>query len=562
MQIRFTGHIYNLTELQSSLSLTPHPDPTQAVETVLTALWQRHGTEFPKLLYGDYALVISDPLKQQTFLVRSPLGVKPLYYRIAKDKVYSAFSARQLLNECPLPFTKCRQWIAKYILSTSPDQRTTAYVEMRKVAHSHCLLVGPNQTVKEWRFHEFVDDAPVTYTRDPVWVERYQEKLDNAIAVRIDPNHPMASENSGGIDSGTITALLARQLYPAGRRLWSMGFAMLPEEAQHIFETSRLRAVAQNYMVSSFMNLIDSDEYAKESIEILGFPVEHSNAVVHRPFYEQCQLQGIKSLFSGFGGDEVVTNHANLVLTEWADAKRYRLLWQSLPKGILHRTRRLARAVLTGFKPQTHNLALRQAFEGRFAFQPLKDEVIREYGIHEQMLYQSRFDGPYRRVNDFILDYHLRESTNIGTRNENCTVMAQHWGVDYRWPLWDVKLVQQYLSTPSIEKLGPDGMIRYLHRRAIDKRVPDLVAWKPTKAMGHNGQNTPQLQVQRAERLAQSLDGLIAELHPSLLELLDIQRLKALAAQPKNPQQYQAYEIATGQSRRALRLLNFWLQMG
>ncbi|NRD90386.1 hypothetical protein C8024_14330 [Sphingopyxis sp. BSNA05] len=51
--------------------------------------------------------------------------------------------------------------------------------------------------------------------------------------------------------------------------------------------------------------------------------------------------------------------------------------------------------------------------------------------------------------------------------------MAASYGIDYRWPLWDKRLVQQYLSTPIIERAGPGGIGRYLHRRAITGTVPD-----------------------------------------------------------------------------------------
>jgi asparagine synthase (glutamine-hydrolysing) len=44
--------------------------------------------------------------------------------------------------------------------------------------------------------------------------------------------------------------------------------------------------------------------------------------------------------------------------------------------------------------------------------------------------------------------------------------------------------VQLYLSTPTIEKFGPRGIGRYLHRRAIDGIVPSKVAWRMTKRMG------------------------------------------------------------------------------
>jgi len=104
--------------------------------------------------------------------------------------------------------------------------------------------------------------------------------------------------------------------------------------------------------------------------------------------------------------------------------------------------------------------------------------------------------------------------------------MAAAYGVEYRWPLWDVRLVQQYLSTPSIEKVGPKGIGCYLHRRAISSLVPKAVAWKLSNDMGYSAaiqkkqtHNLP-LMVKRAKALE-------ADLHTDLIALVDRNRLRA-----------------------------------
>ena len=82
------------------------------------------------------------------------------------------------------------------------------------------------------------------------------------------------------------------------------------------------------------------------------------------------------------------------------------------------------------------------------------------------------------RINDFILQHRL--GPWIARRLETCTLVAATYGVEYEWPLLDARLVQQYLSTPSIEKADRMGA-RYLHRRAVEGVVPAKVAWKAGK---------------------------------------------------------------------------------
>jgi asparagine synthase (glutamine-hydrolysing) len=62
--------------------------------------------------------------------------------------------------------------------------------------------------------------------------------------------------------------------------------------------------------------------------------------------------------------------------------------------------------------------------------------------------------------------------------------MAASHGIDYVWPMLDRRLIQQWLSTPSIWKAGNARVGRYLHRMAVDGICPPDVAWKAEKDMG------------------------------------------------------------------------------
>ena len=62
--------------------------------------------------------------------------------------------------------------------------------------------------------------------------------------------------------------------------------------------------------------------------------------------------------------------------------------------------------------------------------------------------------------------------------------MADALGMEFQWPFFDEQLVQNYLSTPSIEKLGPKTQRRYLHRRAVKGLVPDIIVDKNDKSAG------------------------------------------------------------------------------
>jgi len=132
-----------------------------------------------------------------------------------------------------------------------------------------------------------------------------------------------------------------------------------------------------------------------------------------------------------------------------------------LPGDPFKRSLRLLKTAALGRTNSTYNPAFLKAWQQRWPHQLLRPEVVQRLNLYERYMETARYDAPYRRINDFILQHHLRHM-QLTARLEDCTLMAAAYGVDYRWPLWDARLVQQYLSTPGIEKVGPKGIGRYL----------------------------------------------------------------------------------------------------
>jgi asparagine synthase (glutamine-hydrolysing) len=80
----------------------------------------------------------------------------------------------------------------------------------------------------------------------------------------------------------------------------------------------------------------------------------------------------------------------------------------------------------------------------------------------------------------------------------------------------DIRLVRLFLAIPSEENFYR-GIGRYLHRRAIDRIVPKIVAWKEGKNMG---MRIKQDQSKNNHLLRFSL----SDLHPVMARYIDIKR--------------------------------------
>ena len=93
--ITYNGETYNFKELRREIGGAPWASNTDT-EVVLRA-YNKWGIDAFRRLRGMFALAIWDKAKQQVVLARDPLGIKPLYYFVAKDRLVFASELRALL---------------------------------------------------------------------------------------------------------------------------------------------------------------------------------------------------------------------------------------------------------------------------------------------------------------------------------------------------------------------------------------------------------------------------------------------------------------------------------
>src|SRR5215211_4122041 len=92
--ITYNGETYNFKELRREIGGEWVSDTD--TEVVLRG-YGKWGVDVFHRLRGMFALALWDNQKQQLFLARDPLGIKPLYYYFDKDQLVFASELRALL---------------------------------------------------------------------------------------------------------------------------------------------------------------------------------------------------------------------------------------------------------------------------------------------------------------------------------------------------------------------------------------------------------------------------------------------------------------------------------
>ena len=207
--VTYNGEIYNYLELRKELEAAGHRFATRSDTEVIVHLYEDIGERCVERLRGDFAFAIWDRRRGEMFAARDRLGVKPLYYTRAGDTLLIASEIKALLKHPAvsreIDVVSLDQYLS-YLYIPSPRTIFQGIYQLPP-AHRLSFSDGSLQTNRYWQPPLHRDDAP---TRIEEVVEEVRETLDDAVRVRMMSEVPLGAFLSGGIDSSSLVAAMAK----------------------------------------------------------------------------------------------------------------------------------------------------------------------------------------------------------------------------------------------------------------------------------------------------------------------------------------------------------------
>jgi asparagine synthase (glutamine-hydrolysing) len=198
------------------------------------------------------------------------------------------------------------------------------------------------------------------------------------------------------------------------------------------------------------------------------------------------------------------------------------------------------------------------AWKARWPHNFLHPDALETYGLESSYFASATYDERFRKINDAVL--YLLSRPFLPTRLEDCSLMAASYGVEYSWPLLDQRLVQQWLTTPAVWKVGDGCIGRYLHRRAIDGVCADKVTWKASKDMGFAAVSSVAETADNRPLFRKALQ-LMDSVPPALAMIVDVARVRSMADRGiRQDCRGQAVRMAWSANIRQFELLEIWLR--
>ena len=494
-----------------------------------------------KSLLGDFSFAIYDIDAQRLFCARDPMGIKPLYY--SHHPLGFAFSTSLRFFHLLGTPTPRLEWVCKKmshcIQGTSFEE--TVYHQIYRCLPAHYFKMTSDRFEKRRYFH--FHNEKIRLKSSSEYVDYYEAHLDRAVRRRANVAHPLGAEQSGGLDSASVTAYALQHFARGSKDVHTFSFALNDKDPEAIFSVNQQHALPSAYVCCDPLWYLDSPSRA---CEVFGAPAHHEAAIQCEIFYQHAQRLGVRTLLSGFGGDECVTEgNLQLYFYELLVNQQYRRLLQAMPGNLLTRVLRAMRFLYANRGEScVPDNGVRQSLQTRWpAASIVALSLTQQYQIKKTYDQLSQFSQGYNNLNAFILDYTL-SPCSISARAEECSLMASHYGVEYAFPLLDVELIQCYLSIPSDEKYYR-GQKRYLHRQAVSKHVLPCITSRNTKNMGA-----------RITPYNPKAFILNEDLHPALLTILQKEKLWQQSQQLKSASGAELETPLLIQARHNIRTVN------
>jgi asparagine synthase (glutamine-hydrolysing) len=485
------GEIYNFRELRTGLIARGHRFRTGSDAEVVVHLYEEYGDACVERLEGMFGFALWDNAKRRLLMARDRLGIKPLYYCSDGDRLLFASEIKALLAT---PWVK-----ARFNAAALPDYLRLGYVPgsatlfegVRRLLPGHALVVSDGQ-LSITRYWKLPEQKRRTGTADELAQELW-ERLEKAVVRQMVSDVPIGAFLSGGLDSSSIVAALARNS-SAPIKTYSIGYEGGPAERLYN-ELPYARRIAEQFATEHHEIVVRPDvvRLLPELIWHLDEPLSDS-AMITTFLVARFAAQDVKVILSGVGGDELFGGYTRYLGDHYAGY--YRKLPRVLRRGVLQP---LARKLpsdrhsrFSAFGRQVRALVESGELEFEQRYQSYVQaatpaQVAALLGSAANPAAPSYLDGLFAEAQGgdtlwrlMSVDLRSQLPDDLLLLSDKITMAPS---IECRVPLLDESLVEFAAHLPGEYKVRR-GQLKWLMKRALGTVLPREIIDRPKRGFG------------------------------------------------------------------------------
>jgi asparagine synthase (glutamine-hydrolysing) len=305
--LSYNGEIYNYREIRTELEALGYWFRSQTdSEVVLNAL-AHWGPDALLKFNGMFGLALWDRKEQTLLLARDRYGIKPLYY--ARQGQSFAFGSEQKAITAQPTFKRelNKKALLEYFTFQNifTDQTLLEDVHLLPAGHFAKLRVATGQ----WSQHQYWDyrfREPDHKADKQEYVEELDRLFKQAVSRQLMSDVELGAYLSGGMDSGSITAIAAQQ-FPY-LKTFTCGFDLSSASGIELGfdERTKAEAMSARFKTEHYEMVLKAGDMER-CLPKLAWHLEEPRVGQSYPNFYAAKLASkfVKVVLSGSGGDEL-----------------------------------------------------------------------------------------------------------------------------------------------------------------------------------------------------------------------------------------------------------------
>jgi len=318
--IVFNGEIYNFQTIKKQL--LAYNFNTESDTEVVLAAYITWGKQCLEHFNGMFALAIWDSEKEELFVARDRMGIKPFYYYQNAECFIFASEMRAILASELVPRQLNKSGLETYLKYQTVHAPNTIIQNVFQLQSGNygCFKKGTFTVHKYWNIKDYFKQ---TQYIDPAKAKlKTKELFIQAVENRLVSDVPVGAFLSGGIDSSAVVSVMA-ELSNQAIDTFSIGF-----KEKAFDESPFAQLIAKKYQTRHHQLMLSSQELLKKIPSILStLDVPSTDGANSYVVAEMTCQANIKVALSGLGGDELFAGYSTFQRFE--QLKKRHFFWKT-----------------------------------------------------------------------------------------------------------------------------------------------------------------------------------------------------------------------------------------
>lgn len=311
--LTYNGEIYNYRELREQLQKLGHRFYTQSDSEVILNAYIQWNADCVTHFNGMFAFAIWDKQDKTLFLARDRYGIKPLYYAFVGNTFIFASEQKALLTYPNIKRQLDRPALLEYFTFQNifTDKTLIDGIKLFPAGHVASLRLGDKinhlPLMQYWDFHFAEPDTPLS---DQEYLEELNRLFSQAVTRQLVSDVDVGSYLSGGMDSGSITAIAAK--HNPYMKTFTCGFDLRSASGLELGFDEREQAEYMSYLFKTeHYEMVLKAGDMERVLPQLAFHLEEPRVGQSYPNFCIAKLAAkfVKVVLSGTGGDELFAGY-------------------------------------------------------------------------------------------------------------------------------------------------------------------------------------------------------------------------------------------------------------